>query len=308
MTAIYLVTGFLGAGKTTFLKKFIKLFEKQKMHIIINEFGKEGIDGQLLKTVGTVLDEINNGSIFCSCRLDRFEEVLQNALSKQPEIIIIEASGLSNPTNVRKILDQPDKFNEVDYKGSICLVDAVNFLKVYHTATVVKKQISISDVVLINKIDLVEEEKLKEIETKVWEHRPDMLIYRTSYGEIQPEWIANIKRLTEEQGTAAKMQAKDITLRSYTLVIGETFSCYEFQKFVEMFMEDTYRIKGFVRLEGKVYLVDCVGTLFKMIAYDGEVEHINHVVILSAGSLPCKKSVETAISWYPDKVKSFVRG
>ena len=101
MSKLYLITGFLGAGKTTFLKNFIRLFEGKRMHIIVNEYGKEGIDGQLLKELGTVLDEINNGSIFCSCRLDKFEEVLQKALSAAPDVILIEASGLSNPTNVR---------------------------------------------------------------------------------------------------------------------------------------------------------------------------------------------------------------
>ena len=65
--------------------------------MIVNEYGKEGIDGQLLKEVGSVLDEINNGSIFCSCRLDKFEEVLGKALKSQPDVILIEASGLSNP-------------------------------------------------------------------------------------------------------------------------------------------------------------------------------------------------------------------
>ena len=115
MSKLYLITGFLGAGKTTFLKNFIRLFEGKRMHIIVNEYGKEGIDGQLLKELGTVLDEINNGSIFCSCRLDKFEEVPQKALLGKPDVIIIEASGLSNPTNVRKIMGQKEKFPGLRY-------------------------------------------------------------------------------------------------------------------------------------------------------------------------------------------------
>lgn len=306
MTKLYLVTGFLGAGKTTFLKKFIKLFEHQKMHIIINEFGKEGIDGQLLKEVGTALDEINNGSIFCSCRLDKFEEVLQNALDNKPEIIIIEASGLSNPTNVRKILAQPEKFNNVDYMGSICLVDALNFRKVYQTATVVKKQISISDMVLLNKIDLADEAVLAEIEKLIWEHRPDIRIYRTKYCEIDKSWIGEIKKLRED-GSWGVMQAKDITLRSYLLETWDHFTRYEFQKFVEMFLEDTYRVKGFVRLEGQVYFLDCVGTMFQMTTYEQEAEGINRIVVLSGSGLPAKKSIEKAIEWYPGKIKALGR-
>ena len=115
MSKLYLVTGFLGAGKTTFLKNFIHMFDGQRLHVIVNEYGKEGIDGKVLQEVGTVLDEINNGSIFCSCRLDKFEEVLQKALESKPEVIIIEASGLSNPTNVRKIMAQEEKFPGLEY-------------------------------------------------------------------------------------------------------------------------------------------------------------------------------------------------
>lgn len=139
MSRLYLITGFLGAGKTTFLKQFMKQFSSERMHIIVNEFGKEGIDGELLSELGIALDEINNGSIFCSCRLDKFKNVLQQVLQEKPDVIIVEASGLSDPTNVKKILNQREKFPGLEYMGCVCLLDARQFPKVYETAVVVKK-------------------------------------------------------------------------------------------------------------------------------------------------------------------------
>lgn len=274
------------------------------MHIIVNEYGKEGIDGQLLRELGTVLDEINNGSIFCSCRLDKFEEVLQKALSMSPDVIIIEASGLSNPTNVRKIMAQEDKFPGLEYMGSICLLDAKRFHKVYKTAAVVKKQIGISDIILINKTDLATKDELVNIHRTVGEHRPDIPVYETSFGEIQDEWLDEMKKplLAVEK---PEIQTKDITLRSYILKINESFSAYELEKFVEMFLEDTYRVKGFVRLENKTWYLDCVGSLFSMKPYDKEVNGLNEVVVLSGNGLPAAKSVKEAIKWYPGKVESF---
>lgn len=304
MTKLYLITGFLGAGKTTFLKNFIAHFSDYRLHIIVNEFGKEGIDGQLLKEVGTALDEINNGSIFCSCRLDKFEEVLQHALTTAPDIIIIEASGLSNPTNIRKILAQPDKFPEVDYMGSICLIDARQFPKVYDTATVVKKQIAISDIMIINKTDLADEASLASIRQTLLAHRPDIPVFTTTYGTIQPEWFAQIEKpalLAEKP----EMQRKDITLRSYLITVKNNFTYYNFQKFVEMFLDDTYRVKGFVELESKVYLVDCVGNLFKAVPYAGEVRGLNELVVLSGNGLPTARSIKEAIKWYPDNIEEF---
>lgn len=304
MSKLYLITGFLGAGKTTFLKNFIRLFDGKRMHIIVNEYGKEGIDGQLLKELGTVLDEINNGSIFCSCRLDKFEEVLQKALSAAPDVIIIEASGLSNPTNVRKIMAQEEKFPGLEYMGSICLLDAKRFHKVYQTATVVKKQIGISDIILINKTDLAAPEELEQIRRTVREHRPDIPVYETCFGEIQDTWLEEMKKppLASEK---PEIQTKDITLRSYILKISETFTVYELEKFVEMFLEDTYRVKGFVRLENRTWYLDCVGNLFSIKPYEKEIHGENEIVVLAGNGLPAAKSIKEAIKWYPGKVESF---
>lgn len=304
MTKLYLITGFLGAGKTTFLKNFIRYFSDYRLHIIVNEFGKEGIDGQLLKEVGIALDEISNGSIFCSCRLDKFEEVLQHALAAGPEIIITEASGLSNPINIRRILAQPDKFPDVDYMGSICLIDAKQFPKVYDTATVVKKQIAVSDIILMNKTDLADETAIASICKKLLAHRPDIPIFRTTYGTIQPEWLEQMKKptLLKEK---AEMQQKDITLHSYLITVKNNFTRYNFQKFVEMFLDDTYRVKGFVELESKIYLVDCVGNMFKTVPYAEAVRGLNELVVLSGNGLPAAKSIREAIKWYPNNIAAF---
>ena len=305
MSKLYLITGFLGAGKTTFLKKFILHFKDQTMHVIVNEFGKEGIDGQLLSEIGSTLDEINNGSIFCSCRLDMFEEVLERALQASPDIIIVEASGLSNPTNIKKILAQPGRFDDLQYMGSICLVDARQFPKVYDTATVIKKQLSVSDVVLINKTDLAPPDSIREIRQTILSHRPNIPIYETTFGKIESAWIDNLKEpelLSEEQ----VMQNRDVTLRSYLITIRDSFTLYNLQKFIEMFLEYTYRVKGFVKLDGTVYHVDCVGNIFKATPYEGQNIHgLNQLVVLSGNGLPAGKAIKEAIRWYPDDIEEF---
>lgn len=305
MSKLYLITGFLGAGKTTFLKKFVLHFRDHRMHIIVNEFGKEGIDGQLLESIGTTLDEINNGSIFCSCRLDMFENVLEKALMSAPDIIIVEASGLSNPTNIKKILAQPGRFDNIQYMGSICLIDAKQFPKVYDTATVVKKQLSVSDIVLINKTDLVDGDSIQRIEQTVRSHRPNIPIYQTTFGNIDASWIDNLKApelLSEEQ----IQQNKDITLRSYLITIKDSFTLYNLQKFIEMFLEYTYRVKGFVRLNDGIYYIDCVGNMFHAEPYTGkDPRGINQLVVLSGNGLPARKAIREALKWYPDDIEEF---
>ena len=94
------------------------------MRIIVNEFGKVGIDGKLLAPLKIALDEIAGGSIFCSCRSGQFEAALDSALRSSPELIIVEASGLSDPTGIYKLLTADRWRGRVAYAGCVCLADA----------------------------------------------------------------------------------------------------------------------------------------------------------------------------------------
>lgn len=301
MIRLYLITGFLGAGKTTFLKNFTKLLSPSRLHLIINEFGREGVDGALVRQLGSAMDEINNGSIFCSCRLDRFEEVLQKAQAQGPDIIIVEASGLSNPLNVKKILNQPDRFGKIQYEGCICLVDACRFQKVYETASAVKKQLAVSDMILINKTDIAGEAQLAQVRSILHRHRPDIPIHETAFGRMAPDWFAQLTRSGADDGDF--FQTEDITLRKYTLYLRGEVSLDQLQKFLEMFLEDTYRIKGFVKSGGRSYLIDCVGSMYHQQLFEEEIPEESFLVVLSGAGLPVKKGIRTAMEWYPEMVE-----
>jgi len=292
MIPLYLVTGFLGAGKTTFLKEFITLFEDKRLALIINEFGKESIDGIFFKDKGAALSEISNGSIFCSCKLDQFEQVLKNIAQKGPDVIIIEASGLSNPQNVHKIMDQPD-FSNLDYKGSICLVDALNFHKVFYTALACKQQLSVADMVIINKTDLVTPESLGQTRALIEEMRPGIPVFATSFGRIKKEWLAGLK--TRKEGNAPLRQAADITLQKFVLDVASVRSMELLREFISLFAKDTFRVKGFVNMEGQNWFVDCVGENVKITPYEGTTDKLDRLVVLSGSGLPALKSINRAI-------------
>ncbi len=310
MSRLYLITGFLGAGKTTFLKQFVQMFKEQRMHIIVNEFGREGIDGELMREMGIALDEINNGSIFCSCRLDKFWEVLTHTLEQSPDVILVEASGLSDPTNVKKILNQKEKypiFSQIEYMGCICLVDGRQFLKVYETASVVKKQLNVSNLVLLNKMDLVSREEADRVKQVLKEHRPDLPVFETDHGRFQKEWFEVLSaKIPEDEGTL--FQTADITLRKYLLHIKEGTDLDRLSRFLNMLLQDTFRIKGFVRTGGKEYQVSAVGNLLEISEYRRTPEKTNLLVVLSGSGMPVKKALKTAVEWYPDLVTDIIDG
>jgi len=302
MIKLYLITGFLGAGKTTFLKNFIRQHAQYRFKVIVNEFGKEGIDGSLIKESGAQVEEISNGSIFCSCRLDQFENALSQAISDNPDIILVETSGLSDPSSMETILEQTKRFESITYMGCVCLVDAVNIKKVLATVRVSKKQLAAADLLLINKSDLASEEALLEAEALIRENQPNAVIHRTTYGRIEMEWLVSIREKAQNS-TGPAYHVKDVSLQKMLIVINDTMTYEQLHKFIGMFIEDTLRIKGFVCLEGQTSLVDSVGAHMSIEPYQGEAMHCNRIVALAGMGMPMEKSIRQAAEWYPQCIE-----
>ena len=298
MTKLYLITGFLGAGKTTFLHEFAKMFPDRKIALIINEFGKAGMDGSLLKDLQVELEEINNGSIFCACKIEQFEGAVSNILEQRhPDMIFVEASGLADPSAVRAIFTQ-SFFKEagLEYAGAICLVDALRFLKILKTAKVCRMQLAVSDLVLVNKTDLAKPEQVEEIVTIAKGQKPNRPVKTTSFGRFERAWLEEMENAPTDEGEPL-IHTKDITLQKCCVRVSG-FDVKSLESFLKMFAEETYRIKGFVMTkEGKHY-VDCVGPMVRPFA--GETETVDELVVLYGKGLSPKKYIREAASWFPD--------
>ncbi|MCL2463711.1 MAG: GTP-binding protein [Micrococcales bacterium] len=303
MIALYLVTGFLGAGKTTALRHLVRLLGPGELRLIINEFGQVGVDGTLLAQTGAVRYEVNGGSVFCSCRLDQFEDVLDAVVREHPDTVVIEASGLSDPSAVRRIL-AADKYARIDYRGAICVVDAARFPKVFATARVCRKQLSASGLVIVNKADLVCADELAAVTGLIRENFPDAEVRVTRFGAIAPEWLAAVGRV---RGPDAGVEDRDITAQKYVIDIRESVRRDELMHFIRMFAEDTYRVKGFVRLadEGLCF-ADCVGTDITVTRWEGAVPGaVGRLVVLAGKAMNPRRSVRAAMALYPDAVAGF---
>ncbi|HOP10173.1 MAG TPA: GTP-binding protein [Oscillospiraceae bacterium] len=301
MIGLYLITGFLGAGKTVFLKGFIRRNPDIRLKIIVNEFGREGIDGALIRETGAKVEEISNGSIFCSCRIDQFEDALSEAISDQPELILVEASGLSDPTSMQAIL-KSDRFVGIDYLGCVCLVDPKTIQKVLAGVRVGKKQLEAADLILINKADTVSEQVMAETEAMIRELRPDVQIRRTTFGRIEPEWLENLHQKQEAGGPAYHL--KDVGLQKLTIKIKDTMNYPQLEAFLVQFVGFTFRVKGFVLLDGKLSLVDCVGEKVSVSPYAGEAAHPNRIVALGGANMPMEQKVCEAAKGFSEYIES----
>ena len=291
---LYLITGFLGAGKTTFLKNFIQQFNDKKLWLIINDFGKVGVDGALLEKVNAIKSEISNGSIFCACRLDKFEEALQEAIEDTPDIILVEASGLADPTGVEKVIGQPE-FAKIDYKGSICLIDTPRLEKVIHTARVLPKQIKVSSLVLLNKIDISNHQQITDAKEAIKQLNPLATIVETKFGAFNSSWLTKIYPLIS--GNPDNLP--DIQLQKHLVLVDESMSYDQLYNALKILAEESWRIKGFVILQGKKYLVNCVGPSIKMVETLADNNTYGSLVLLAGPGMQLRKAIQEAIKWYP---------
>ena len=124
MTKIDIISGFLGAGKTTFIKKMLEdVFQGEKIVLIENEFGEIGIDGGFLKDSGIEISELNSGCICCSLVGD-FGKNLREVMERfHPDRILIEPSGVGKLSDVMKSVQEVEEENEVKLNGRITVVN-----------------------------------------------------------------------------------------------------------------------------------------------------------------------------------------
>jgi G3E family GTPase len=295
MIDLYVVTGFLGSGKTTFIRNFLPLFAGRKTALLVNEFGRESVDDKLLEDLGAVLSGVSGGSIFCTCRFGEFEAELGRLLAQSPEVLIIETSGFSDPAGIRQILADP-KYGALEKRACICLADYSRFKKVYASARTVRKQLAACDVVLLNKADLASAEERAETRSLIAAQRPDILLVETSFG-VLPADPSPLLNPPGGGGAAPGMLSADIAVHSVTVKLDRSLSSAEAEKILAFFAEDTYRIKGFLCLKDGVFLADCVGSAVKLSPWEGGAD--NRVSVLYGHSLPARKSIEKAMEWYP---------
>ena len=253
----YLVTGFLGSGKTTFLKQVLNKYAfKKKIAIIQNEFAPANIDGIVLKKDGQKFKilEINNGSVFCVCLLSSFISSLKEFVTEhKPDLIFLEASGLSDPIAIAQLLDFKDLKNELYLAKVWTIVDSAHFLRQQKLITRLQHQIRVADVVIVNKVDLSSREQLEEVEKAITSLNPFAKILRSSFCKVSDQELVveNIHDSIANQ--TQKLNAQFESCGRPKIGVGvlrstQSISKDKLDQFIDFYVQKTIRIKGFVKL------------------------------------------------------------
>ncbi len=193
MTKINVISGFLGAGKTTLIKKMLQeVFCGQKIVLIENEFGEIGIDGGFLKDAGIEVTEMNSGCICCSLVGD-FGTALKEVLTKfAPDRIIIEPSGVGKLSDVMKAVEDVAKTAEVELDGSLTVADATK-CKIYmkNFGEFFNNQIEFADTIVLSRTQNMKQEKLEICVKLIQEHNAKAAIITTPWDELDGTLILN---------------------------------------------------------------------------------------------------------------------
>lgn len=231
MTKIDIVSGFLGAGKTTLIKKLLKeALQDTKVVLIENEFGEIGIDGGFLREAGIEIKEMNSGCICCSLVGD-FGTSLQEVLKTyQPERILIEPSGVGKLSDVRKAVEGVKADVEIRLNSAVAVVDASKcrlYLKNFGEFFV--NQIAHADTVILSRTDKLSEDKLEKVVAMIREHNDKATIITTPWEELDGR---DILKTIEGGGDLAaqllaEVEAKHHAHEGHSHEHGEGCGCQE---------------------------------------------------------------------------------
>ena len=212
MTKIYIISGFLGAGKTTFIKKLLKeAIAGEKVVLIENEFGEIGIDGGFLKDSGIEIREMNSGCICCSLVGD-FGRSLNEVLTKYtPDRVIIEPSGVGKLSDVMKAVCDVAGEIDVVLNGSVTVVDAQK-CKMYmkNFGEFFNNQIESAGTIVLSRTDVADADKVAQCVEMIREKNPKAAIVTTPIDKLTGEQLlAIIEKPTDDMAEKLLEEVKE---------------------------------------------------------------------------------------------------
>ena len=239
-TPITIITGYLGAGKTTLLRSILKSAD-QKLAVIMNEFGEINIDGKIIRGKDVNMTELQGGCVCCSLT-GEFEAAIKEIIGKvKPDAIVVETTGVAEPDAV--VVDIQDNLPELRMDGVVTVVDAdamIKFPAIGHTG---KMQIEMADIILLNKVDLIDNKKLKEVENKIKSINDAAAIIKTEKCKVDNEILfgINTKKIPK------KHKAHEIKEQYFKFETRKLVDKGKFEEFVKNMPKNVYRAKGFVK-------------------------------------------------------------
>jgi G3E family GTPase len=251
---VYIMTGFLGAGKTTVLNSLLRQFAGYNNIVIENEFGKVNIDAGLITEKIDQLYELTSGCICCSLDNDLLE-VLGNILQKEkrPDHVFIETTGIADVGNIIGMFHMPDVQRHYTLVSTICVVDAENIFERLQQVPETGKQLSCADVIIINKIKHLAVPQLIYLSQQLEQMNPLAFITTSEDGTVPLKEL----HFPEKPISAADSSATPVKHpHKVNTVLFDSPEAFDLNMLVfvldfhfNAYPDQLYRIKGYIRVK-----------------------------------------------------------
>ena len=272
-----IVCGVLGAGKTTFLRNILKN-GYEKSVVLVNDFGSAGIDGEIISSGGIETIELPSGCVCCTLRFDLITTITKITEQFKPDHLFIEPSGIASPSGVIDVLETL-KIQPVAVVG---IVDVTEFIDAYETdmyGWFFKSQVTGSDIILINKIDLVDRNKTADTIRIVESLNQHAVIVPTVNALLDAALLQHSIKEPQKQdhhGHAIRMETA-------TVILDKKYSIESLKLFFEKMALGEYgnvvRAKALVQTEKGPYRFDLASKQVTAEKFDRDIEKSRLVVI-----------------------------
>lgn len=208
MTKVDIISGFLGAGKTTFIKELIsKVYSGEKMVLIENEFGEIGVDSRFMQDAGIEVTEMNSGCICCTLVGDFARALKQVVDTYHPDRIIIEPSGVGKLSDVAKAVSDMQEDAQIEVDSLITVVDGKK-AKMYmkNFGEFFDNQIEYANTIVLSRTQMIDEAKLKECIELLREKNEEAAIVTTEWDKLSGDMI----KAALEQGHDLKKEMMEL--------------------------------------------------------------------------------------------------
>jgi len=296
-TKVFLVAGFLGSGKTTLLKRILSWqTDLADTVVLVNEFGKVGIDGALLKNAGSDVFELTSGCICCTIRSE-LEDTLKTIWQRfQPKRILLEATGVAQPNAVVEIVENESLKNWMEIEKVVTVLDIRYWLNRENFGQFFMKQVQEADLILLNKIDSVAKSQINQSLSQLHQAVPACQTIPTAYCKIDPEtlWRASHHEINDRgigildfyqsgaehlhpdqnghSGEVARVSDEDGGYISFDFSTNKPMDESALNRFLESVPWQVFRIKGPVQFPGRTVLLNFVAGQCNWDIWEGKPE------------------------------------
>ena len=296
---VTILTGFLGAGKTTLLNHILSNQEGLKTAVLVNEFGEIGIDNELVVSTNEEMVELSNGCICCSINgelLEAVERILNRP--KPVEYLVVETTGLADPLPVAMTFLGSELRDSTRLDSIITLIDAENFGAEAIASEVGRSQVIYGDILMLNKTDLVDEGRVKDVEQQLRDVKKDARILHSVKGDVPLPLLLSVglfesDRVVNEShdhghshdhGSADHLAIEGFTSLSFSS--SDPFDLRAFQNFLDNHLpESVFRAKGILwfKESERRHVFHLAGKRFSIDDSDWTGTRKNQLVLIGRG-------------------------